>query len=113
MSFPSVRLEGRRITGWDSFHDESQRVFGFPAFYGRNLNAWIDCMMSIDRAEDGMSSIHVAPGATLAIEILDARHLKHEYREQYDALIECTAFVNWSRLQRGEPPSLALSFRVE
>ncbi|WP_198291405.1 barstar family protein [Methyloversatilis discipulorum] len=38
-----AKIECDRITDWPSFHDEFNRVFQFPAFYGRNMNAWIDC----------------------------------------------------------------------
>ena len=34
-----ARVIGRNIRNWDSFHDEFNRVFGFPAFYGRNMDA--------------------------------------------------------------------------
>lgn len=34
-----VKLDTRRITDWDTFHDVFAEVFGFPGFYGRNMNA--------------------------------------------------------------------------
>jgi hypothetical protein len=105
-------IQARNIRDWDSFHDEFHRVFGFPEFYGRNLNAWIDCMTCLDRSDDGMTSIHVAPGAVLGLEIDDAAYLKREHAEQYDAIVECSAFVNWRRIERGLPPVLALSFTM-
>ena len=71
-----ARIEARNIRDWESFHDEFHRVFGFPGFYGRNMNAWIDCMTSLDCIEDGMTSIHVSPGAVLGLEIVDAAYLK-------------------------------------
>jgi hypothetical protein len=76
------------------------------------LNAWIDCMTSLDAEQDGLTSIHVAPGAVLGLEIEDAGHLKREHPEQYDAIVECAAFVNWRRIEQGSPPVLALSFHV-
>jgi hypothetical protein len=32
--------------------------------------------------------------------------------EIYDALVECAAFVNWRRIEKGEPAVLALSFNA-
>jgi barstar (barnase inhibitor) len=107
-----ARIQGRSIRDWDSFHDEFHRVFGFPDFYGRNMNAWIDCMTSLDCQEDGMTSIHVSPGAVLGLEVADAAYLKGEHPEQYEALIECSAFVNWRRIEQGGRPVLALSFSL-
>ena len=46
-----VRLDCDRITDWDSFHAVFAEVFGFPNFYGRNMNAWIDCMTYLDDPE--------------------------------------------------------------
>ncbi len=43
-----VMLDGKRLSTWEDFHEVSAAVFGFPAFYGRNKDAWIDCMSSID-----------------------------------------------------------------
>jgi len=51
--FVTVPVE--KITDWPSFHDVFQETLGFPKFYGRNMNAWIDCMTSIDTPEDGLS----------------------------------------------------------
>ena len=43
-----LEVDCRQITDWDSFHDVFARACGFPDFYGRNLNAWIDCMTYLD-----------------------------------------------------------------
>lgn len=43
-----VDIPAHEITDWDSFHDVFKRVFGFPDFYGRNMDAWIDCMTDLD-----------------------------------------------------------------
>lgn len=40
----SVKIDGSKIKDFDSFHDEFQMKMGFFEGYGRNLNAWIDCM---------------------------------------------------------------------
>jgi RNAse (barnase) inhibitor barstar len=103
-------IEGRNIRDWSSFHDEFARVFGFPDFYGRNMNAWIDCLTSLDAEDDGMTTIHVSPGSVLTLEIAGAADLKDRCQEQFDAIVECAAFVNWRRVEIGEPPVLAVSF---
>ena len=41
---PVVRIDGDRIVDWDTFHNVFTEAFGFPGFYGRNMNAWIDCL---------------------------------------------------------------------
>lgn len=105
-----VKVDSSHISDWASFHEEFARVFGFPDFYGRNMNAWIDCMTSIDAPEHGMSNIHCAQGHFLTIELDGVKDFKVRCPEQYEAVVECSAFVNWRRIENGERPVLALSF---
>lgn len=50
----TVRLNTNQITDWASFHLVCKEAFGFPEFYGANMNAWIDCMSYLTE-EDGMT----------------------------------------------------------
>ena len=104
-----VSMNSQKLVDWDSFHDEFSRVFGFPAFYGRNMDAWIDCMTVLDAPDDGMTMIHCAPGEILTLEMLDADDFIR-CKEQYEALVRCAAFVNKRRLDVGEPAVLELTF---
>lgn len=106
----NIQIDGSKITDWVSFHDSFSKALGFPAFYGRNMNAWIDCMTSLDVPEDGLSSVHVATGDVLVLCISGATDLKKRCPEIYDALAECTAFVNDRRIEMGEQAVLANSF---
>ena len=107
-----ARIECENIIDWDSFHDEFNRVFEFPDFYGRNMNAWIDCMTSIDAPDDGMTNINCESGKVITIELENVKAFKERCPEQYMAILECAAFVNWRRVEVGEQPVLALSFNV-
>ena len=60
-----VRINADLITDWDSFHDIFKINFGFPDFYGRNMDAWIDCMTDIDDKEIGMTKIWINKTDTL------------------------------------------------
>jgi hypothetical protein len=106
----NVQIDGNKIKDWDSFHDLFSEVFGFPGFYGRNMDAWNDCMTSLDAPEDALSSVHVEAGEMLVLCIAGADGLKKRCPEILDALVECSAFVNWRRIEKGEPAVLALSF---
>jgi len=103
-----VTIPVEKIGDWSSFHDTFQRELGFPDFYGRNMNAWIDCMTSVDAPSDGLSTITVEPGEILILRIDGPFEFRRRCPEQYDALIECTAFVNHRRAEIGEPAVLAL-----
>ncbi len=103
-----VNIPVEKITDWASFHAVFKQTLGFPSFYGCNMNAWIDCMTSVDSAEDRMSTVTVEPGGLLVLKIDDPCSLGKRCPEQDDALIECTAFVNYRRTEIGEKPVLAL-----
>ena len=105
-----VKIDTRRIRSWDTFHDEFADVFGFPDFYGRNMNAWIDCMTSLDDPDAGMTKVHAAPGGTVALELEHVADFMRRCPELYAAVVECTAFVNWRRIEVGDSAVLALSF---
>lgn len=93
---------------WDSFHDVFEQALGFPEYYGRNMDAWIDCLTYADDADSGMVTNPVASGDLLTLAITDAAEFKQRCPEQFDALIECTAFVNYRRREVGDGPVLAL-----
>ena len=57
-----VTLQSKNITDWESFHTVFAKEMGFPDFYGRNMDAWIDCMSYLDDAGAGMTRLSVARG---------------------------------------------------
>ncbi len=109
MASTIVEIDARQITSWSSFHDVFAKAMGFPDFYGRNMNAWIDCMTSLDEPEDGLTSVHVPRGGVLALHIDHMGNLANRCPEIYDAIVECSAFVNYRRIVVAEEPVLALS----
>jgi RNAse (barnase) inhibitor barstar len=100
-----VTIQTKNINDWDSFHSVFTEAMGFPDFYGRNMNAWIDCMTYFD---DDMTKFSVTPGELFHLEIADTKDFAQRLPEIFDALIESTAFVNWRRIEKGKPPILAL-----
>jgi hypothetical protein len=104
----TLTIPVNNIVDWPSFHSVFQRVLGFPDFYGRNMDAWIDCMTSVDAPSDGLTTITVPAGEVLVLRIDEPFEFRRRCPEQYDALIECTAFVNYRRVEVGQPPVLAI-----
>lgn len=105
-----VRIDAKRIADWVSFHSVFRSVMGFPEFYRANMNAWIDCMTYLDDPAAGMTTQHVQPGGVLTLQIDGIDDFASRCPEQYEALVECSAFVNWRRIEQGALPVLALSF---
>jgi RNAse (barnase) inhibitor barstar len=107
---PTVPLDGRRIADWKSFHDECRAAFGFPDFYGRNMDAWIDCLGGL-RDDDGMTKFALRDDETLCIEVLHSGFLRQKAPEILEALEECTAEVNERCIESGQKPPLSLQLR--
>lgn len=107
---PVARLDGKAIRDWPGFHQECQKTFGFPDFYGHNMDAWIDCLSTL-RNDDGMSKFRLGPDDTLQIEVLHADTLRCRAPEILTALQECSAAVNERYGENGEKPALALLLR--
>ena len=105
-----VKVNTDEILDWDSFHDLFSKKFGFPKFYGGNMDAWIDCMTSLDSPDDGMTSIHAKQGETIILELENITSLANRNKEIYEAIIECSAFVNHRKIELGENAVLTLSF---
>ena len=105
----TVRLPAREITDWGTFHAVCQRTLGFPHFYGRNMDAWIDCLSSLDEEEGaGMTRFALKDGERLLIEIDESMAFKERIPEVFSALIDCTAFVNNRYVEHGQPPLVGL-----
>lgn len=105
-----VSIDCDNITDWPSFHKQFAMAFGFPEFYGANMNAWIDCLTYLDDPEACMTTVHCNRGSMVVLELLNVKPFRQRCSDQYDAVIECTAFVNWRRLEKEEPAVLAISF---
>ena len=108
MVLQRVRLESKRITDWDSYHSVFAETMGFPDFYGRNQDAWIDCMSYLDDAGAGMTRFTVSRGELFHLEIADAEDFQRRLPEIFRAFIECVAIVNCRCIDAGVPPILSL-----
>lgn len=106
----TVEINCNNITDWDTFHDEFYQVFGFAGFYGRNMDAWVDCMSYLSDPDAQMTTVHCEEGRVITLELKNIKAFKTRCPEQYDAIIECSAFVNWRLIENGHSPVLALSF---
>jgi hypothetical protein len=102
-----VSINCDEISDWKTFHACFKAAFGFPDFYGENMNAWVDCMTSLD---EGFSSVQIDEGDVLTLKIENVGPFKKKCPDIYDALIECSAFVNYRRMDVGQRPVLLLAF---
>lgn len=103
-------LDGASITDWDAFHTQCQKVFGFPDFYGRTLDAWVDCLSYL-RDEEGMSSFRLGPDEALRIEVRHADALRQKAPDILEELTFCIDAINDRYADYGEKPALELILR--
>jgi hypothetical protein len=64
-----VKIDCSKINDWVSFHNIFAEEFGFPSFYGRNMDAWIDCMSYLDDPDSGMTKITCEKGDYILLEL--------------------------------------------
>jgi hypothetical protein len=105
-----VILDGAAIRDWSAFHNICEQAFGFPEFYGRNMNAWVDCLSYL-RDDDGMSKFRLTENEVLQIELLHAEQLRQTAPEILEELEFCVAAINERYDDYGEKPALALLLR--
>lgn len=103
-----VPIPTKLISSWETFHDVFADALGFPPFYGRNMDAWIDCLTSADDPSAQMITRAVQPGELLTLQIDDVADFVARCPELIRALVECAAFVNHRRIEVGQRPVLSL-----
>src|SRR5688572_23990452 len=107
---PVVRVDGDRIVDWTTFYEVFSESFGLPEFFGRNMDAWIDCLTRLGDPASGMTKVHAEPGEVVTLVVDNVNRFAARCPDQYDALVECAAFVNWRLVEKGGRAVLALAF---
>ena len=102
-----VRIDSENIVDWASFHEVGKEVFGFPSFYGMNLNAFIDCLTYIDEG-DGMSNIVLGPGELLRIEVTSADDLRTRQPGIYQGFVDAVGAVNRRFIEGGKAEKIEI-----
>src|SRR5690349_1016643 len=103
----TAKLDANAITDWDTFHSVCAAAFGFPDFYGRHMNAFVDCLTYV-REGDGMSKFVLAPGEMLSIEISRADAFFERVPEIASALMSAVASINERQIEESKPPVISL-----
>ncbi len=105
-----VIIDLSKIKDKETFHNVFDDIFGFPEYYGKNMDAWIDCMTTLDNTPSQTKKLTLKENEMLVLQLENAKYLKKNNPKIYDDLIECSAFVNWRRIEKGLQPILILSF---
>lgn len=98
-----VCIDTQAISDRSDFHTAFASAFGFPAYYGRNMDAWIDCMSELDEPSYRRQSEQgVVPGEPIILEVTKADAFRERCPALFEDLLVCTAFVN-QRYRDGAP----------
>lgn len=92
----TFKIDGKKLTDWNSFHSEFISELNFPDYYGENMNAWIDC---VDELTEKPTLLQIENG----------NFLKDTKPEFLKAILECGAFVNYRKIQQGKEPNLIIA----
>ncbi len=92
----SIRFTMQQLASWESFHDSFAQALGFFDGYGRNMDAWIDCMSSL-QPDDNLTEYSIADDEVLGLELEDFESFSREHPEQCAELLQCTAFLQFSQ----------------
>lgn len=103
----SVELDGAHIANWEDFHAACKTAFGFPDFYGNNMDAWIDCLSYL-RDDEGMTRFRLKQDEVLQISIKNAAALKARLPDLLDELAFCIDAINDRYADYGEKAALRL-----
>ena len=106
-----LTIDANDILGWELFHTVFAEKLGFPAFYGRNMDAWIDCLWSIRTPSDGMTNVHLADDEILSITINNAKLLIDKEPEILEWLSDSCSFLN-GFVSEGTEPIIALAYEL-
>ena len=105
-----VALTTAVIYDWRSFHRECQRALGFPAAYAGDMNAWVDCLVSLRDEGERRVGVHLGVDEMLQLELADAEGLRERVPGILEAIVDATAEVNRRYLDAGQVPALTLIF---
>ncbi len=103
-------LNPNAIYDWPSFHRESQHALGFPPTYGRSMDAWVDCLISLRDADGRRVGMLLGEGEMLQLEIGEVEQVRERVPEFLETLVDAVAEVNRRFVEAGQAPAVALIF---
>jgi RNAse (barnase) inhibitor barstar len=88
-----ISVNGASIVNWPSFHDEFSRAFRFVDGYGRNRDAWIDCMTDL-HGPKSRSGLRLPAGESIEIILSHSATVANSYPEIFADLLRLVRYAN-------------------
>ncbi|WP_429253124.1 barstar family protein [Paraburkholderia sp. GAS333] len=108
----TIFVDSTEITDWPSFHSVFAQALGFPAFYGRNMDASIDCLSYLDVPAAEMTTVHVSLNETLAIQVGAVDSFRTRCPQQSNQAFSSDESANRTCVSHFSPQSPALNNSV-
>jgi RNAse (barnase) inhibitor barstar len=105
-----IRIDAGRLTDAAGLHAALGEALGFAPGYGKNLDALVDCLTHLDDPKSSLSRVQVFPGQVVLLVIEHTQGMPKQTAAQVKSLADVVAFVNWRRLEKRQPPVLALAY---
>ena len=102
-----IEIDSREIRDKGTFHSVFRRDLKFFGGYGRNMDAWIDCMTDL-HGPTALSELHLPEEEGIEIVLAEAEDFSKRCPSLFLALMECTAFVNQRYRDRGSAVRVSL-----
>lgn len=90
------RLSGTRMADLASLYDEASAALQFPGYFGRNLDAFDECLRDLDLPE--------APGGAVILVVTDAAAMLGDEPGRRQWFVEAISDANEVRAGRGTGP---------
>jgi RNAse (barnase) inhibitor barstar len=105
-----IRIDAHRLSDAANMHAALSEAFGFGSGYGKNLDALVDCLTHLDDPKTSRSRVQLFPGQILLLVLEHTQGMSGAVAAQVKALVDAVAFVNWRRLEKKQPPILAVAY---
>lgn len=105
MKLKKLLVDFGQVKSLREMHEELARIFAFPDFYGKNVNALIDCWSSLCYPEDKMTGIVLAMDETVLLEVKGMPNLDEMMMNHFVVAVEN---VNERAMDRNEQPLMLL-----
>ena len=105
-----IALNPNAIYDWPSFHRESQHALGFPPDYGRDMDAWVDCLISLRDDVGRRVAVRIGEGEMLQLEMAEVEQVRERVPEFLETLVDAVAEVNRRFIEAGQAPAVTLIF---
>lgn len=88
MKFKQLSVDFSQVKNLDEMHDALAAAFDFPDFYGKNVNALIDCWSSLRFPEDEMSGITAEKDEVILLTVKGMSHMDQFMMNHFTIAVE-------------------------